>query len=161
MIRSNWLKDKRMECSFVTKPKQASDKYPPRTGQKANINDWKRDKYQTDNLGRDKFQRGLGQIPNTNRMSMFNFREFQTLHCSTTNKTNHSNLPCGEKMYIPNAASGYEWNRMATLSIRFYSLHLRCIVHCINSSYSKYWLRRAKGSLLKKASEPLARRSQT
>ena len=56
-------------------------------------------------------------------------------------------------MYIPNAASGYEWNRMATLSIRFYSLHLRCIVHCINSSYSEYWLRRAKGSLLKKASE--------
>ena len=85
MIRSNWLKDKRMECSFVTKPKQASDKYPPRTGQKTNINDWKRDKYQTDNLGRDKFQRGLRQIPNTNRMSMFNFREFQTLHCSTTN----------------------------------------------------------------------------
>ena len=57
-------------------------------------------------------------------------------------------------MYVPNAASGYEWNRMATLSIRFYSLHLRCIVHCINSSYSEY-------SLLKKASEPLARRSQT
>jgi|GEM_PF-6971680 len=57
---------------------------------------------------------------------------------STTNKANHSNLPCGEKMYFPNAASGYEWNRMATLSIRFYSLHLRCIVHCINSSYSKY-----------------------
>ena len=27
-----------------------------------------------------------------------------------------------EKMYIPNAASGYEWNRMATLSIRFPSL---------------------------------------
>ena len=49
-------------------------------------------------------------------------------------------------MYFPNAASGNEWNRMATLSIRFYSLHLRCIVHCINSSYSKY-------SLLKKASE--------
>ena len=49
-------------------------------------------------------------------------------------------------MYFPNAASGYEWNRMATLSIRFYSLHLRCIVHCINSSYSEY-------SLLKKASE--------
>ena len=124
MIRSNWLKDKRMECSFVTKSQQASDKYPPRTGQKANINDWKRDKYQTDNLGRDKFQRGLRQIPNTNRISMFNFRKFQTLHCSTTNKTNHSNLPCGEKMYFPNAASGYEWNRMATLSIRFYSLHL-------------------------------------
>ena len=76
MIRSNWLKDKRMECSFVTKPKQASDKYPPRTGQKANINDWKRDKYQTDNLGRDKIQRGLRQIPNTNRISMFNFRKF-------------------------------------------------------------------------------------
>ena len=56
-------------------------------------------------------------------------------------------------MYFPNAASGNEWNRMATLSIRFYSLHLRCIVHCINSSYSEYWLRRAKGSLLKKASE--------
>ena len=32
-------------------------------------------------------------------------------------------------MYIPNAASGYEWNRMATLSIRFYSLHLW--VHCV------------------------------
>ena len=76
MIRSNWLKDKRMECSFVTKPKQASDKYPPRTGQKANINDWKRDKYQTDNLERDKFQRGLRQIPNTNRISVFNFRKF-------------------------------------------------------------------------------------
>ena len=57
-------------------------------------------------------------------------------------------------MYFPNAASGYEWNRMATLSIRFYSLHLRCIVHCINSSYSSY-------SVLKKASETLARRSQT
>jgi len=26
-------------------------------------------------------------------------------------------------MYFPNSASGYEWNRMATLSIRFYSLH--------------------------------------
>ena len=26
-------------------------------------------------------------------------------------------------MYFPNAASGNEWNRMATLSIRFYSLH--------------------------------------
>ena len=51
-------------------------------------------------------------------------RMFQTLHCSTTNKTNNSNLPCGEKMYFPNAASGDEWNRMATLSIRFYSLHL-------------------------------------
>ena len=43
---------------------------------------------------------------------------------STTNKANNSNLPCGEKMYFPNAASGNEWNRMATLSIRFYSLHL-------------------------------------
>ena len=29
---------------------------------------------------------------------------------STTNKANHSNLPCGEKMYFPNAASGNEWN---------------------------------------------------
>ena len=48
---------------------------------------------------------------------------------STTNKTNHSNLPCGEKMYFPNAASGYEWNRMATLSIRVYSLHPW--VHCV------------------------------
>ena len=32
------------------------------------------------------------------------------------------------KMYFPNAASGNEWNRMATLSIRFYSLHPW--VHC-------------------------------
>ena len=48
---------------------------------------------------------------------------------STTNKANNSNLPCGEKMYFPNAASGYEWNRMATLSIRFYSLHPW--VHCV------------------------------
>ena len=32
-------------------------------------------------------------------------------------------------MYFPNAASGYEWNRMATLSIRFYSLHPW--VHCV------------------------------
>ena len=32
-------------------------------------------------------------------------------------------------MYIPNAASGNEWNRMATLSIRFYSLHPW--VHCV------------------------------
>ena len=31
-------------------------------------------------------------------------------------------------MYFPNAASGNEWNRMATLSIRFYSLHPW--VHC-------------------------------
>ena len=48
---------------------------------------------------------------------------------STTNKANNSNLPCGEKMYFPNAASGNEWNRMATLSIRFYSLHPW--VHCV------------------------------
>ena len=48
---------------------------------------------------------------------------------STTNKANNSNLPCGEKMYFPNAASGDEWNRMATLSIRFYSLHPW--VHCV------------------------------
>ena len=32
-------------------------------------------------------------------------------------------------MYFPNAASGNEWNRMATLSIRFYSLHPW--VHCV------------------------------
>jgi len=31
-------------------------------------------------------------------------------------------------MYFPNAASGNEWNRMAALSIRFYSLHPW--VHC-------------------------------
>ena len=30
-------------------------------------------------------------------------------------------------MYIPNAASGYEWNRMATLSIRFPSLPLAAL----------------------------------
>ena len=72
---------------------------------------------------------------------------------STTNKANNSNLPCGEKMYFPNAASGDEWNRMATLSIRFYSLHPGCIVYCINSSYSKY-------SLWKNTSGPSARRSQ-
>ena len=48
MVCANWLKDKRMKQTFVTKPQQTSDKY------------------QTDNLGRDKFQRGLGQIPNTN-----------------------------------------------------------------------------------------------
>ena len=60
---------------------------------------------------------------------------------------------------MPQAATNeIEWLHSAFVFIR---CTFRCIVHCINSKYSKYWLRRAKGSLLKKASEPLARRSQT
>ena len=76
-----------------------------------------------------------------NRMATLSIRFYSLhpwVHCVlysnfgyifTTNKANNSNLPCGEKMYFPNAASGDEWNRMATLSIRFYSLHPW--VHCV------------------------------
>ena len=48
---------------------------------------------------------------------------------------------------MPQAATnGIEWLHSAFVFIR---CTLGCIVYCINSSYSKYWLRRAKGSLLK------------
>ena len=91
----------------------------------------------------------------------FKFRKFQTLHFQQRIKRiiliYHAARRCISLM--PQAATnGIEWLHSAFVFIR---CTLGCIVHCINSSYSKYWLRRAKGSLLKKASEPLARRSQT
>ena len=88
-------------------------------------------------------------------------RKFQTLHFQQRIKRiiliYHAARRCTSLM--PQAATnGIEWLHSAFVFIR---CAFRCIVHCINSSYSEYWLRRAKGSLLKKASEPLARRSQT
>ena len=79
---------------------------------------------------------------------------FQTLHFQQRIKRiiliYHAERRCISLM--PQAATnGIEWLHSAFVFIR---CTFRCIVHCINSSYSKY-------SLLKKASEPLARRSQT
>ncbi len=84
----------------------------------------------------------------------FKFRKFQTLHFQQRIKRiiliYHAARRCISLM--PQAATnGIEWLHSAFVFIR---CTLGCIVYCINSSYSKY-------SLLKKASEPLARRSQT
>ena len=81
-------------------------------------------------------------------------RKFQTLHFQQRIKRiiliYHAARRCISLM--PQAATNkIEWLHSAFVFIR---CTFRCIVHCINSSYSKY-------SLLKKASEPLARRSQT
>ena len=81
------------------------------------------------------------------------FRKFQTLHFRQRIKRiiliYHAARRCISLM--PQAATnGIEWLHSVFVFIR---CTFRCIVHCINSSYSKYWLRRAKGSLLKKASE--------
>ena len=80
-------------------------------------------------------------------------RKFQTLHFQQRIKRiiliYHAARRCISLM--PQAATnGIEWLHSAFVFIR---CTFRCIVHCINSSYSEYWLRRAKGSLLKKASE--------
>ena len=80
-------------------------------------------------------------------------RMFQTLHFQQRIKRiiliYHAARRCISLM-AQAATNGIEWLHSAFVFIR---CTFRCIVHCINSSYSKYWLRRAKGSLLKKASE--------
>ena len=90
----------------------------------------------------------------------FKFREFPTLHFQQ--RTFSTAQPIKRIILIYHAArrcislmpqaatNGIEWLHSAFVFIR---CTFRCIVHCINSSYSEYWLRRAKGSLLKKASE--------
>ncbi len=85
---------------------------------------------------------------NSSYSKYFKFRMFQTLHFQQRIKRiiliYHAARRCISLM--PQAATnGIEWLHSAFVFIR---RTFRCIVHCINSSYSKY-------SLLKKASEPL------
>ena len=85
---------------------------------------------------------------NSSYSKYFKFRMFQTLHFQQRIKRiiliYHAARRCISLM--PQAATNeIEWLHSAFVFIR---CTFRCIVHCINSSYSKY-------SLLKKASEPL------
>ena len=79
-------------------------------------------------------------------IELFKFRKFQTLHFQQRIKRiiliYHAARRCISLM-LQAATNEIEWLHSAFVFIR---CTFRCIVHCINSSYSKY-------SLLKKASE--------
>ena len=91
------------------------------------------------------FPESLSKV-NESANSLFKFRKFQTLHFQQRIKRiiliYHAARRCISLM--PQAATNeIEWLHSAFVFLR---CTFRCIVHCINSSYSKY-------SLLKKASE--------